>query len=552
MTTVERVNPDILLALDQITKCSFCKNRFNETDLQPKFLTCKHYFCLACIKKEFLRGRDAYCASCWNRTSVKEDGPESLETHTSLIVLVQNMHHFHIAASASAGLELPDLEPRVKENCTVHGMPHVSWCTLCQEGLCHICAQEHNTSFGHAIKPLRDIKEQMSNQLQAEANNLGKMINEIIRLEGKQQDFLLKVLDACTALKHDIESELKNGNQSMSDANEVHGLVGNARRGALTMEGPSSLLLANVAVATRKKKLQARYQELLLQSQLDDLTSNSSVIFDFPSLKQILQSLSQNKQPPLFMTNGNPSQDEPIIFLANYCLSRLYPRHMMTESHSQLNGNLAETLLSLRQTSKVSSQPHTLPPIKPHHYLTQQEKIIAPPSNSSMTRNTSPLFFFNIEMGGVNVGRMVIETRPDYAPKMVENFESLSTCERGYGYKGCLIFQCWKGESLITGDFEFNNGRGGYSIFEEPYFMPDDTKLPAVRGAVGMRRTQKRHDSKGLVGSQFRIILQDMPGFTAIFGRVVEGLELMDQLSQCGDDAGTPTKVITISHCGKM
>jgi hypothetical protein len=46
--------------------------------------------------------------------------------------------------------------------------------------------------------------------------------------------------------------------------------------------------------------------------------------------------------------------------------------------------------------------------------------------------------------------------------------------------------------------------------------MPEDTRLPAIRGAIGMRRTQKRHDSKGLVGSQFRIILQDMPGFTGI------------------------------------
>lgn len=90
----------------------------------------------------------------------------------------------------------------------------------------------------------------------------------------------------------------------------------------------------------------------------------------------------------------------------------------------------------------------------------------------------------------------------------------LTTGEAGMGYKGCQIFQCWEGESVITGDFELNNGRGGRSIFEEPYFLPDDTKLMAVRGTVGMRRTQKRHDNLGMVGSQFRIILQEMRGFT--------------------------------------
>lgn len=146
----------------------------------------------------------------------------------------------------------------------------------------------------------------------------------------------------------------------------------------------------------------------------------------------------------------------------------------------------------------------------------------------------------------------LLQVRADVAPKMAKNFGVLTTGEAGMGYKGCQIFQCWEGESVITGDFELNNGRGGRSIFEESYFLPDDTKLMAVRGTVGMRRTQKRHDNLGMVGSQFRIILQEMRGFTGIFGHVVEGLELVEKISTYGDTAGKPTKNILIAKCGKL
>lgn len=98
--------------------------------------------------------------------------------------------------------------------------------------------------------------------------------------------------------------------------------------------------------------------------------------------------------------------------------------------------------------------------------------------------------------------------------------------------------------------------------------MPEDTRLPAIRGAIGMRRTQKRHDSKGLVGSQFRIskylnylsnrnkilvgldyllpffisVLQDMPGFTGIFGHILEGIEIVDKISECGKNNAPPLR----------
>jgi cyclophilin family peptidyl-prolyl cis-trans isomerase len=181
--------------------------------------------------------------------------------------------------------------------------------------------------------------------------------------------------------------------------------------------------------------------------------------------------------------------------------------------------------------------------------------VSSQPTIASIVQNPSvhvyPIYFFNIEINGQPFGRILIEVRNDVAPKMAKNFGSLATGEVGFGYKGCHIFQCWENESIITGDFELNNGRGGRSVFEDSFFMPDDTKILAIRGSVGMRRSQKRHDNLGLVGSQFRIILREMRGFTGIFAFVVEGLDLVDKISKAGDSAGKPQSNVIIVNCGK-
>jgi cyclophilin family peptidyl-prolyl cis-trans isomerase len=204
-----------------------------------------------------------------------------------------------------------------------------------------------------------------------------------------------------------------------------------------------------------------------------------------------------------------------------------------------LNGMVLQH--SLHSTGNLTSTTTTL--------ANSQPTIAAIVQNPSV--HVYPIYFFNIEINGSPFGRILIEVRNDVAPKMAKNFGSLATGELGFGYKGCSIFQCWENESIITGDFELNNGRGGRSVFEDSFFMPDDTKILAIRGSVGMRRSQKRHDNLGLVGSQFRIILREMRGFTGIFAFIVEGLDLVDKISKSGDSAGKPQSNVIIVNCGK-
>lgn len=105
-------------------------------------------------------------------------------------------------------------------------------------------------------------------------------------------------------------------------------------------------------------------------------------------------------------------------------------------------------------------------------------------------------YYFDIAMEGKRLGRAIIEVQPLVAPKMAENFSMLVTAEKGFGYKGCHFFQAWKNESVICGDWEHNSGRGGRAAIDGgPLFTPDETRLPCVRGAVGMRRMSKKHSS---------------------------------------------------------
>ncbi|XP_011061578.1 PREDICTED: uncharacterized protein LOC105150291 isoform X1 [Acromyrmex echinatior] len=613
MLLKQMLDPSVLTDLEELTLCGCCKQKYNDVEQCPKYLSCKHYFCLRCIESNLLKGRDLQCAHCWKTTDLGNQGADALPTHSALLALANNLSRLKITTNNTSGK--PDKE-RKSENCHTHGMPLALWCATCCTALCRACAspQDHP---GHQIKSQTDAKEQLISDVQLELVTVGKLSTEIQRLAVQQREFLIKVLEACVTLKTHVETDLQNGWSHFPEITDARETLGKTRAGLQMSETPGDVYSLHSQLILEKQRLQSKYQEMMLQCQLDDLIGNSGVIFDFALLKQALAGIHTG-DPIVPQGNGGrlpnhlAASHNPILFLANYCMSQLYTRHVVSKQQHMQNGSMEYHHSSMmppppQQAPSVhvhqgppappsgpgpnqapqqllippgSPSVKPVPPAPPNAMLHPQQQSTfmpdavgtgagggslvtvhsspQPPSNAitaTLTRgpaNPYPLYYFNIEVNGSPHGRIVIEVRPDAAPKMAKNFSVLSTGEIGFGYKGCTIFQCWEGESVITGDFELNNGRGGRSIFDDGYFMPDDTKFPAVRGAVGMRRTQKRHDNLGMVGSQFRIILQEMRGFTGIFGHVVEGLELVEKISTYGDQTGKPTKNILITKCGKL
>lgn len=536
------------------------------------------------------------------------------------------------------------------ENCHTHAMPNALWCLKCHTMICRACAggDEHRS---HTVKTHNEAKDTIRGDIANELITMQKTLVDVQHLVLKQRDFLLKILEASTALKTQIETELINHIPTMEIA-EMRESLGKVKLclSMLDQQTPTDAYKLYSNIHLEKQRLISKHQELYLQCKLDDMIRQYGSVFDFELIKHALAGLTTNGESAL--TVNGAAHHNPILLLANYCISQLYSRHVLTNKHIQLmnnggngvgggggaNGSGGSGSVVGNSNGTYATQVMNNSPVGPEHktfaeiagspkppttnnysghmgdsignhpspqsqtvvtnvpsnaapgsglrhnstsYLTemngmtavpitmiqhlqhstQQQMSVATtlvqsPQPPSIICNPSvhvyPIFYFNIEINGSPCGRILIEVRNDVAPKMAKNFGTLASGELGYGYKGCQIFQCWENESIITGDFELNNGRGGRSVFEDGYFMPDDTKILAIRGSVGMRRSQKRHDNMGLVGSQFRIILREMRGFTGIFAFVVEGLELVEKISQAGDSAGKPQSNVMIVSCGKL
>jgi len=132
----------------------------------------------------------------------------------------------------------------------------------------------------------------------------------------------------------------------------------------------------------------------------------------------------------------------------------------------------------------------------------------------------------------------------------------------------CLGFMCQ------GGDFTNHNGTGGKSIYGDRFPDEDFSLKHEGKGILSMANAGK-YDVFILLklskfffsipytcgagpdtnGSQFFICTVDTPwldGRHVVFGKVVDGLDVVDTLEGVGSDSGKTSKPVMIMDCGEI
>jgi len=140
----------------------------------------------------------------------------------------------------------------------------------------------------------------------------------------------------------------------------------------------------------------------------------------------------------------------------------------------------------------------------------------------------------------VPAGRVVIELRPDLAPKMVARFKQL--CHEHF-YDGTPFHRVIDGFMAQGGD-PTGTGEGGSKYPNVPAEFSQSAHF--VRGTVGAART----NDPDTANSQFFIDFAPSPnldGQYTIFGQVVSGMQYIDALKKGDPESGhvdNPDKII--------
>ena len=181
------------------------------------------------------------------------------------------------------------------------------------------------------------------------------------------------------------------------------------------------------------------------------------------------------------------------------------------------------------------------------------------------SKEDDPRVYFDITIGDKEAGRIVMQLFKSVVPKTAENFRALCTGERGTGqsgkplhYKGCAFHRIIPSFMCQGGDFTKHNGTGGESIygakFADEFVSSDDGKGRFIRHSEPFLLSMA-NSGPNTNGSQFFLTTVKTSWLDTkhvVFGRVVEGQDVVKQMEAVGSGSGQPQRAVRIADCGEL
>lgn len=166
--------------------------------------------------------------------------------------------------------------------------------------------------------------------------------------------------------------------------------------------------------------------------------------------------------------------------------------------------------------------------------------------------------FFDVSIDGIMAKRMVMGLFGEVVPRTVDNFLHLCRGDLGLSstghelsYAKSTLHRIIPNFALQGGDFTLGNGLGGESIYEGGKFKDENFKLKHTgRGVLSMANAGPDTN-----GSQFLITFQKAHWLDqrhVVFGTVLEGHSVLDELEAVGTENGTPEKKVVIESVGEL
>jgi len=169
----------------------------------------------------------------------------------------------------------------------------------------------------------------------------------------------------------------------------------------------------------------------------------------------------------------------------------------------------------------------------------------------------NPRVYFDMELGGEPVGRIVMTLYADVTPRTAENFRALCTGEKGVSsrgtrlhFKGSAFHRIIPGFMCQGGDFTSGDGTGGESIYGRTF--PDENFILKHTGTGLLSMANAGPNTNG---SQFFILTDPAPwldGKHCCFGKVTEGLPVVKKIEAVGSRSGRPSRQPVIVDCGEL